>query len=87
MFVGGDGKILRNRAEIAVLAEIEMTYLVFSHTWCNKRIEETCWMFVKGWPRVVAAVGCLKVPSILEWKYGSEGNVEIRGATASYRCR
>jgi len=35
VFVGGDGKILRNKVELSVLAECELTYLIFSHNWSN----------------------------------------------------
>ena len=48
VFVGGDGKILRNRAELAVLAEVNLTYLLFDHPWCNKKIKETCWMLIRA---------------------------------------
>jgi hypothetical protein len=87
VFAGGDGKILRNKAELSVLAECNLTYLIFNHTWCNKKIEETCWMIIKGWPKITSEVERLKAHSILDWKYGSNGNVEIKGATASFRAR
>jgi hypothetical protein len=87
VFVGGDGKILRNKVELAVLADCDLTYLIFNHTWCNKRIEDTCWMMIKAWPKVTSEIERLKVPSIVELKYGSSGSVEIRGATASFRLK
>lgn len=87
IFVGGDGKILRNKAELAVLADCDLTYLLFANTWCNKKIEDTCWMVVKAWPKVLLELGRLKAPSIVEWKYGSGGAVEVKGATASFRAR
>lgn len=87
VFVGGDGKILRNKAELAVLAECDLTYLVFSPTWCNKPIDETCWMLVKGWPKVTSEIERLKTHSIVELKYRSHGNIEIKGATASFRIK
>jgi hypothetical protein len=87
IFVGGDGMILRNKAELAVLAELDLTYLVFSYNWCNKKIEETCWMFIKGWPKVLSELQRLKEHSIVELKYGGNGNVENKGSTASYRVR
>jgi hypothetical protein len=87
IFVGGDGAILRNKAELSVLAELDMSYLVFSHQWCNRRIEDTCWMLIKGWPKIVLELERLKMPSIIELKYGSSGSVENKGSTASYKFR
>jgi len=87
VFVGGDGKILKNKVELAALAECDLTYLIFNHVWCNKRIEETCWMMIKGWPRIALEIERLKTHSIVELKYGSRGDVEVKGATASFRTR
>jgi hypothetical protein len=87
IFVGGDGKILRNKAELAVLAECDLTYLMFNHNWCNKRIEDTCWMLVKVWPIITSEISRLKVHSIIELKYGGSGSLDIKGATASFRMR
>jgi hypothetical protein len=87
VFVGGDGKILRNKVELSVLAECNLTYLVFHHNWCNTVIENTCWMLIKGWPKITSEIERLKVRSIVELKYGSSGSVEIKGATASFRMR
>ncbi len=87
VFVGGDGKILRNKAELAVLAETDLNYLVLNHVWCNKRIEETCWMLIKGWPKILAEIERLRVHSILELKFSTAGNVENLGPTASFRPR
>jgi hypothetical protein len=85
IFVGGDGKILRNKVELSVLADCDLTYLIFNHTWCNNPIEETCWMLIKGWPKITSEIERLRVHSIVELKYGSNGNTEIKGATASFR--
>lgn len=87
IFVGGDGKILRNKVELAVLAECNLTYLVFNHVWCNKPIVDTCWMIIKGWPRVTSELGQLKTHSIVELKYNQAGVLEIKGATASFKLK
>jgi hypothetical protein len=87
VFVGGDGKILRNRVELSVLADCDLTYLIFNYTWCNKKIEDTCWMLIKGWPKIVSEIERLKAHSIVELKYSSTGSVEIRGATASFQAK
>ena len=87
IFASGDGKILQNKAELAVLTECNMTYLLFNHSWCNARLEETCWKLIKGWPKIVGEIERLKEPSIVELKYDSNGKIEVRGATASYRTR
>jgi len=87
IFVGGDGKILRNRVELSVLAETELTYLIFNHNWCNRKIEDTCWMIIKCWPKIVLEIESLKVHSILELKFSANGSIENKGPTASYRPR
>lgn len=83
VFVGGDGKILRNASESAVLGDCDLTYIFLNSTWCNKRIEETCWMFVKAWPRILKEIASLKVHSVLELKFGSAGAVNLKGPTSS----
>lgn len=87
IFVGGDGKILRNKVELAVLAECNLTYLIFNSTWCNKPIQDTCWMIVKGWPKITSELERLKTHSIVELKYNSAGALDIRGATASFKLK
>jgi hypothetical protein len=87
VFVGGDGRILKNRAELAALADCDLTYVLLASTWCNKPIEETCWMAIKGWPSVVRAVERLTAHSILEWKYNANGVLESKGPTASFRAK
>jgi hypothetical protein len=85
IFVGGDGKILRNKVEMSVLAECNLTYLIFHHTWCNKTIEDTCWMMIKAWPSIVSGMERLKTHSIVELKYNAKGVLEIKGPTSSFR--
>ena len=87
IFVGGDGSILKNRVELAVLAECNLTYLIFNHVWCNKRIEETCWMLIKSWPKISQHIDRLAVHSIVELKYGSSGVLDTKGPTASFRIK
>jgi hypothetical protein len=85
IFVGGDGKILKNKAEIETLREYNLMYLLFHSNWCEKKIEDTCWMLIKIWPKVVSEVGRLKVPSILELKYSGNCSIENKGATKTFR--
>jgi len=42
-------------------------------------------MLIKGWPKITSALERLKAHSILELKYGSNGTLEAKGATASFR--
>ncbi|ODU02067.1 MAG: hypothetical protein ABS79_00925 [Planctomycetes bacterium SCN 63-9] len=85
IFVGGDGKIMRNKAELLALRECNLTYLFLHNNWCNKRIEDTCWMMLKIWPRVKSEISCLKQHSILELKYTSNCSIDNRGPTAAFR--
>lgn len=87
VFVGGDGQILRNKVELSVLADCDLTYLIFNHAWCNKGIEETCWMMIKAWPKITSEIERLRAHSIVELKYGNSGNLDVRGATASFRMK
>ncbi len=87
VFVGGDGKILRNRVELATLAECDLMSVLLNASWCSKKIEDTCWMMVKLWPRLTAEVERLRAHSIVELKYSSNCQIENRGATADHRIR
>jgi hypothetical protein len=83
VFVGGDGKILRNKAERLALSECNLMYLFLHSTWCNKRIEDTCWMMLKIWPRVVVEIERLKEHSILDLKYSSTCSIDNKGPTTA----
>ena len=84
VFAGDDGKILGNKAGLSVLAECNLTYLMFHHAWCNADIKDSCWMLIKRWPDITNAIERLKSRSVLELRYGSNGGVEIKGPTAGF---
>jgi hypothetical protein len=51
--VSGDGRILRNKAELAALKEAGLTFFCMSKAWMHMKIHEYAWKFVKVWPDVV----------------------------------
>ncbi len=87
IFMGGDGKILRNKVELATLANCDLTYILLNHSWCNKKIEEICWMMIKLWPKLTATVEKLKVHSILKLGYSGNCQIDDLGPTADRQLR
>lgn len=73
--LSGDGRILRNKAELAVLREAKLTFFCMSKPWMHMKIYEKAWKFIKAWPEIVEnAKGT--TPRIFEVSGG--GKVERR---------
>jgi len=51
--ISGDGRILRNKAEAAVLKEAKLTFFCMSRVWTHMKIHEYVWKFLKLWPDIV----------------------------------
>lgn len=52
--VSGDGRILRNPAELQVLRGLPLTFFHFAPGWTNLPWPEQAWKAVKVWPLIVA---------------------------------
>ncbi|GDX99016.1 hypothetical protein LBMAG48_14200 [Phycisphaerae bacterium] len=53
--VSGDGRILRNQAELQVLRGLPITFFLFAGGWFDLKWEEFAWKAIKVWPEVVKA--------------------------------
>ena|SRR5947207_12367405 len=53
IIISGDGRILKNSAEAAVLKEVNLTFFSLSKQWPNTPIPDYAWKFMKTWPRIV----------------------------------
>ncbi len=53
IIISGDGRILKNRAELAALKEAGLTFFCLSRTWLHMSLHEQAWKFIKAWPEVV----------------------------------
>jgi hypothetical protein len=51
--VSGDGRILRNRHELAALRATRLRFFCLSSQWMRMPIYEQAWRFMKVWPKIV----------------------------------
>ncbi len=51
--LSGDGRILRNKVELAALNEAKLTFFCMSKAWSHMDFHEYSWKFVKIWPLIV----------------------------------
>lgn len=63
--IGGDGRILRNRAEQQALKSAGLTFVLLKN-WTNIGWHEQAWKMVKVFPEIVREVGTLRSPTIYE---------------------
>jgi hypothetical protein len=66
VIVGGDGRILRNKAELRVLRETGCNYVYLSPGWTNTPIHEYAWKMLKYWPEIVGCVQKCERQSVVE---------------------
>lgn len=53
--VSGDGRILKNPAELQVLRDLPLTFFLFAPAWLRLPWRDYAWKAIKVWPEVVAA--------------------------------
>lgn len=53
--ISGDGRILRNPAELQVLRSLPLTFFLFADGWAGMPWRDRAWKAIKVWPEVVAA--------------------------------
>jgi hypothetical protein len=56
--VSGDGRILRNPAELQVLRDLPLTFFLFTRSWFDLKWSEFAWKAVKVWPLIGMAPDC-----------------------------
>jgi hypothetical protein len=81
VILGGDGRILRNKAERAALRTAHLSFVFLSSGWTNLPWSIFAWKIVKAWPDILASVERAGRPTIFEVKPG-ELKVARIGETA-----
>src|SRR5207244_1659287 len=51
--VSGDGRILKNKHELAAVRATRLRFFCLSSQWMHMPIHEQAWRFMKVWPQVV----------------------------------
>ncbi len=51
--ISGDGRILRNKVERAVLLAAGLPFFCMGKGWMNMQLHEYAWKFIKVWPDIV----------------------------------
>jgi len=77
--VSGDGRILKNPAELQVLKGLPLTFFMFAGSWFDLRWRDMAWKAVRVWPEIVAAASPRR-PSIFRVPV-SASKVELEGLT------
>jgi hypothetical protein len=73
-----DGRILKNKVELAVLRESGLTFFCLSKQWSSMRLREECvWKFFKVWPEIVENADITR-RRVFEVSGGSSLKVEER---------
>lgn len=76
--IGGDGRILTNPAERAVLKKAGLTFVLLAPGWTNLPWEEQAWKIIKVWPQIVRSVKMTKKPTVFR--------VTPRGPKIEHKC-
>jgi len=53
VIISGDGRILKNKAELIALKEARLTYFCLSRQLMHMKIYEQAWKFIKAWPDIL----------------------------------
>ena len=69
--IGGDGRILRNKAERAALRQADLSFVYLTSGWTNLAWPVLAWKIVKVWPDVVRNVKTARRPTVYEVGPGS----------------
>lgn len=78
IIISGDGRILKNKAEKAVLHESGFTFFCLSKQWPSMPLREECvWKFFRVWPDIVKKADITR-QRIFEVFGGSSLKVEER---------
>jgi len=74
--ISGDGRILKNRAERAVLDEVGLPFFCLDKPWPNTPIYEYAWKFMKVWPKIVDTACQRKAGAIFKISAGSSLSID-----------
>ena len=69
--LAGDGRILRNKAEAAVLRDANLSFVFLAGGWSNLPWETQAWKLLRVWPDIVRNVLRARMPTIFEVAVGT----------------
>lgn len=78
--LGGDGRILRNKVEAAVIAECDLMFVYLAPGWTNIKWHDFAWKIIKVWPAIVRNVESASRPTVFEVAVG-DGKIRRVGLT------
>jgi hypothetical protein len=84
IIISGDGRIVKNKVQMAVLAEANLTYFLMVHPWMQWNIEESAWKFVRLWPTLVSSAD-VNAPTVFEVRCGQSTKIEKKGLTKDWK--
>jgi hypothetical protein len=73
--IGGDGRILRNKAELAALRTADLSFVFLASGWTKLDWNTFAWKIVKAWPGIVENVQRAREPTVFEVR---PGNLKVR---------
>ena len=81
IIIGGDGRILKNKAECAALRQADLSFVYLTSGWTNLEWSVFAWKIIKVWPDVVRNVETAMRPTVYEV---GPGNLKVKriGETA-----
>ncbi len=71
IIIGGDGRILRNKAERRVLRHAELSFVFLAGGWSNLPWETQAWKIIRVWPDIVRNVAAVRFPTVFEVSVGA----------------
>ena len=73
--IGGDGRILKNKAERAALRQADLSFIYLTSGWTNLEWPVFAWKIIKVWPDVVRNVETARMPTVYEV---GPGNLKVK---------
>jgi hypothetical protein len=67
----GDGRILKNKVELATLKSCKLMFVHLSAGWTNIDWPTFAWKIIKVWPEIVRNVERARYPTVFEVKPGN----------------
>lgn len=71
VIIGGDGRILRRKSELAALKAADLSFVFLAPGWTNLNWPTFAWKIVKAWPGVASNVSRALRPTVFELKPGN----------------
>ncbi len=73
----GDGRILRNKAELAALREADLTFVFLAPGWTRIPWSDFAWKIVKAWPAILESVKNASRATVFELRI--QGKIQRSG--------